>query len=103
MTVRLIQDNYGKSRVRLIKVDRSTARHKLQNLTINIALEGDFDDIHLQGDNSACLPTDTMKNTVYVLAGQTHEIEPMEVFGQRLVTHFLDKNSHVHLVRLDMF
>jgi len=103
MTVRLIQDNYGKSRVRLIKVERSITRHELQNLTINIALEGDFDEIHVRGDNRACLPTDTMKNTVYVLAGQTQEIEPVEVFGQRLAAHFLGKNPQVQRVRLDMF
>jgi urate oxidase len=103
MTVRLIHDNYGKSRVRLMKVARSTDRHELQNLTINIALEGDFDDIHIHGNNSACLPTDTMKNTVYALAGQTQEIEPVEVFGQRLAAHFLTNCPQVKKVRLDMF
>ena len=89
MPVRLIHDNYGKSRVRLLKVDRSGTRHEIQDLTINIALEGEFDAIHREGDNSACLPTDTMKNTVYALAGQTKEIEQVEAFGQRLAAHFL--------------
>ena len=103
MTARLIQDNYGKSRVRLIKVDRSTPRHEVQNLTINIALEGDFDDIHIKGDNSACLPTDTMKNTVYALAGQLDEIEEVETFGQRLASHFLENCPQVNQVRLEMF
>src|SRR6266436_3698029 len=95
MSVQIVHDNYGKSRVRLIKVARSGSRHELQNLTLNIALEGDFDAIHTAGDNSLCLPTDTMKNTVYVLAGQTTEIEEIEVFGQRLATHFLENNSQV--------
>ena len=103
MTARLIQDNYGKSRVRLIKVDRSTPHHQIQNLTINIALEGDFDDIHIKGDNSACLPTDTMKNSVYALAGQTDEIEEVEAFGQRLAGHFLENCPQVDRVRLEMF
>src|SRR4051812_3857699 len=103
MTARLIQDNYGKSRVRLIKVDRSTQHHQIQNLTINIALEGDFDDIHIKGDNSACLPTDTMKNTVYALAGQTDGIEEVETFGQRLASHFLANCPQVRQVRLEIF
>ena len=103
MSVRLVHDNYGKSRVRLLKVARSQPRHEIQNLTINIALEGEFDAIHREGDNSACLPTDTMKNTVYALAGQTDEIERIEAFGERLAAHFLAKCPHVHTVRLEMF
>jgi urate oxidase len=78
-------------------------RHELQNLSVNIALEGDFDSIHTAGDNSLCLPTDTMKNTVYALAGQTLEIEEMEAFGQRLAAYFLENNAQVSRVVLDMF
>ena len=102
MSVRIVNDNYGKSRVRLLKVDRRSARHEIQNLTINIALEGDFDAIHTAGDNSLCLPTDTMKNTVYALAGQTQEIEPVETFGKRLATHLLENNTQVLSVTIDL-
>lgn len=103
MTVQIIHDNYGKSRVRLMKVARSGARHELQNLTVNIALEGDFESIHTVGDNSRCLPTDTMKNTVYALAGQTEEIEEVEAFGHRLAVHFLANNPQVSRVIIDIF
>lgn len=103
MPVRIIQDSYGKSRVRLIKVARDAGRHELQNLTVNIALEGDFAAIHTEGDNAKCLPTDTMKNTVYALAGQTREIEPIETFGCRLAKHFLDNNPQVSRVIIDIF
>jgi urate oxidase len=102
MAVRLVHDSYGKSRVRLLKVARTAPRHEIQNLTVNIALEGDFDEIHRTGDNSACLPTDTMKNTVYALAAETDAIEPIEAFGRRLAAHFLARCSHVDRVRLDM-
>jgi urate oxidase len=103
MSVRIVHDNYGKSRVRLIKVARSGDRHELQNLTFNIALEGDFEAIHTRGDNSLCLPTDTMKNTVYALAGQAQEIEQIEAFGQRLASHFLDNNQQISRVIIDIF
>jgi len=103
MPVKIIQDNYGKSRVRLMKVARHGDTHELQNITVNIALEGDFDRVHTEGDNSLCLPTDTMKNTVYVLAGQTQEIEEIESFGQRLAAHFLAGNAQVSLVRIELF
>src|SRR5438876_11709685 len=102
MAIRIVHDNYGKSRVRLLKVDRRSARHELQNLTLNIALEGDFDAIHTDGDNSLCLPTDTMKNTVYALAGQMEEIEPIEAFGRRLAAYFLEKNPQVSRVAIDI-
>jgi len=103
MAVHIIKDNYGKSRVRLIKVAREGAQHDLQNLTLNIALEGDFDAIHTVGDNALCLPTDTMKNTVYALAGQIAEIEPIEAFGQRLTSHFLENNQQVSRVVIEIF
>ncbi len=103
MPVRIVHDNYGKSRVRLIKVARSGSTHELQNLTLNIALEGDFEAIHTIGDNSACLPTDTMKNTVYALAGQVAGIEEVEAFGQRLASHFLSNNTQVSRVIIDLF
>lgn len=102
MSVKILHDNYGKARVRLVKVNRSSARHELQNLTVSIALEGDFETIHTTGDNSLCLPTDTMKNTVYALAGQTQEIEEVETFGQRLTAHFLSNNSQVSRVIIDI-
>ena len=102
MSIKLVNDNYGKSRVRLMKVARSGEWHEMQNITVNIALEGDFDDIHIKGDNSQCLPTDTMKNTVYALAAQTEEIETIEHFGQRLARHFLDNNEQVSSVRIDI-
>ncbi len=103
MSVRIVKNNYGKARVRLVKVARDTERHELQNLTVNIALEGDFDTIHTIGDNSNCLPTDTMKNTVYALAGQTREIEETETFGRRLAAYFLANNEQVSCVTIDIF
>ncbi|MCY7347956.1 MAG: urate oxidase [Pyrinomonadaceae bacterium] len=95
MTVKIIHDNYGKARVRLMKVAREAERHELQNLTVNIAFEGDFTEVHTVGDNSRVLPTDTMKNTVYALAQQTREIEEIEVFALRLAEHFLTNNAQV--------
>lgn len=95
MSIKIISDNYGKARVRLLKVDRRGGRHDIMNMSIRIALEGDFDEIHTVGDNSLCLPTDTMKNTVYALAAQVKEIEEIEAFGRRLADHFLKNNEQV--------
>lgn len=102
MSVELVHDNYGKSRVRLMKVARRGDWHELQNITVQIALEGDFDEIHIEGDNSKCLPTDTMKNTVYALAAQTEDLEEIEHFGQRLARYLLENNEPVSNVTVDV-
>ena len=102
MPVELVQNNYGKCRVRLMKVARHGARHELQNITVKIALEGDFDDIHTKGDNSKCLPTDTMKNTVYALAAQNDEIEEIESFGLRLAKYLVAENDQVSKVSINI-
>lgn len=102
MSVQLVHNNYGKSRVRLMKVSRRGNWHELQNINVKIAFEGDFDAIHATGDNSKCLPTDTMKNTVYALAAQTTEIEEIESFGLRLARHFLEQNEQVSRVSIDI-
>ncbi len=89
MTTRLTWNGYGKAAVRLVKVDRGATRHELHDLTVEVQLQGDFDSAHTAGHNSQVLPTDTMKNTVYVLARQG-PVDPPEEFGERLARHFLD-------------
>ncbi|HMS41571.1 MAG TPA: urate oxidase [Pyrinomonadaceae bacterium] len=100
--MRIVHDNYGKSRVRLLKVERKGDFHSIQETTVKIALEGDFDEIHTVGDNSLCLPTDTMKNTVYALAHQTAEIEEIETFAKRLTEHFLANNQQITRVVIEI-
>lgn len=102
MAVKIIHDNYGKARVRLMKIERRGERHELQNITVAVAFEGDFTEVHTVGDNSLVLPTDTMKNTVYALAYETAEIEEIEVFAQRLANHFLAENSQATRVIIDI-
>lgn len=98
---RLGQNNYGKSRVRMVKVSRDarTRRHDVCELNVDIALEGRFDAIHTEGDNSLCLPTDTMKNTVYAL-GKDHPIDTIEAFALHLARHFVRNNPQVSSARV---
>jgi len=84
----LTDNSYGKSRVRLVHVDRSAASHELLDLSVDIQLTGEFAAAHVDADNSEVLPTDTMKNTVYALAGR-HGVGSVETFGARLAHHFL--------------
>ena len=97
MTIRLGDNNYGKARVRLLRVARQEGRHDVQELTLGIRFEGDFETAHTIGDNSKILPTDTMKNTVYALA-RKHGIETSETFCLQLTDHFLAGNPQVSRV-----
>ena len=68
--IELGANRYGKSAIRLVKIDRGSDRHTVRDLTVAIALEGDFASSYVEGDNSLVVATDTMKNTVYALAGE---------------------------------
>ncbi|HET6452696.1 MAG TPA: urate oxidase [Spirochaetia bacterium] len=85
---RLADNSYGKCGVRLTKVSRAGAQHVLQEYTVQVALGGAFGAVYTDGDNSSCIPTDTMKNTVYALA-RTNEFDCPEAFAGILSDHFL--------------
>src|SRR6202047_2673704 len=97
----LAADTYGKSLVRLMKLVRHQDRHDLKEITLQILFQGDFASCYEAGDNSKVLPTDTIKNTVYVLA-RKHEIIAIEEFAQCLIEHFLKDNPQVSEVRVEM-
>jgi urate oxidase len=100
MGVKLSRNNYGKSRVRLLRVTRREMQHEVKDLTLAIRFEGDFEAAHVAGDNRKILATDTMKNTVYVLAKQ-YPAEPVEEFALHLIEHFLTYNPQVTRVRVE--
>src|ERR1700682_3940453 len=99
MPVLLTKNRYGKSRVRLVKVERHGPRHNLKDLNIDIRLTGAFEASYTLGDNSSVVATDTMKNTVYALARQS-PVGEIEEFGLRLADHFLSRNAHVSGARI---
>ena len=90
MLSELTWNRYGKSSVRLVKVRRDREPHELVDLSIDIQLEGAFEEVYTDGDNRACLATDTMKNTVYALA-RHDPITTVESFALKLADHFASK------------
>ena len=81
-------NRYGKAQVRLVRIRRARDPHEIVDLTLDIQLEGGFEPVYLDGDNAACLATDTMKNTVYALA-RHDPIDRLEAFATRLADHFI--------------
>ncbi len=97
----LLDAAYGKSRVRLLRLDRRGDRHDLRDLTVAIRFEGEYTESYSEGDNRGVLPTDTMKNTVYAVAGRDGVGEP-EAFGVSLGRHFLARNPPLQRVTVEV-
>lgn len=106
----LVAHNYGKQRVRVLKVLRSLPpgeglrregeSHEVKELEVGVRLEGDFAFSYTSGDNSKVVATDTMKNTVQVLAHRHLGLET-EPFVLILARHFLDSYPQVERVTID--
>lgn len=101
MGIHLGQNNYGKSRVRLLRLVRGPHGNQINEFTVAVRFEGDFETVHTLGDNSKVLPTDTVKNTVYALAQNEPLVSP-EAFAQRLIGHFLKTCPEVSRVEVDV-
>jgi urate oxidase len=92
---KLLHNSYGKSKVRLTKVSRTADRHELAELSVTIELKGDFTASYVKGDNRNIIATDSMKNTVYVLAKE-NTFASIEDFATILCDHFLKTYPQVY-------
>jgi len=52
-------------------------------------------DSYTQADNSVVVATDTMKNTVHIMAKQ-HPLTPPELFASIISAHFVETYKHIH-------
>lgn len=100
MAVVLGANRYGKAEVRVLRVDRGGVEHRITDLTVSCALSGDLAATHLTGDNSAVLPTDTQKNTVFAFARDG--IGEIEDFALRLARHFVASQPTIHGARVSI-
>ncbi|WP_344690476.1 factor-independent urate hydroxylase [Blastococcus jejuensis] len=98
MTIRLGRNQYGKAEVRVVAVDRSSARHTLVDLNVSSSLRGDFTAAHTAGDNAHVVATDTQKNTVFAFARDG--IASPEAFGLRLARHFAGAHDWITGARI---
>jgi urate oxidase len=101
MKIRLGDNAYGKNAINLSKIIRHPDYHEFRQISVNVALEGDFESAHTKGDNTRILPTDTQKNTVYVLAKDYFETS-IEAFGIYLANYFMDNNPQVSRCKIEI-
>src|SRR5262244_3734651 len=92
--IKLAENSYGKSRVRVIRVKRGSNSHELREWSVQVLLQGDFETCFTDGDNSKILPTDTMKNTVYSLA-LSSSATGIEDFAKELSGFLMGRNPQV--------
>jgi urate oxidase len=96
---RLAENQYGKSRVRLLKVIKNGAQHEVREWTVGVYLRGDFERHFVTGDNAGMMATDTMKNTVYSVAKESSALT-MEDYALDLARLLSERNpqvGHVHV------
>ena len=86
--MKLTHHQYGKAKVRVLKVFRAGKIHSLKELDVAVGLQGDFDASYTQADNRLVVATDSIKNTVNVFAKKNLGVENEE-FGRALGEHFL--------------
>jgi urate oxidase len=99
--MKLIQHQYGKAHVRVMKVTRHGAQHFLKELDVEVGLSGDFDASYTKSDNRLVVATDSMKNTVNVFAKKKLGMENEE-FGIVLGEHFLKTYPQVKRVEINL-
>src|SRR3982751_5024163 len=85
---KLVANRYGKGRVRVLKILRNGATHRIKDLNVSAMLEGDLESSYTAGDNSKVVPTDTIKNTINALS-QKHLGDEIERFALAVGKHFL--------------
>jgi urate oxidase len=104
MTIRLGENQYGKAETHLVRVTKGGSDgsvHAIKDISVSVALAGDFAASHLAGDNSNIVATDTQKNTVYAFAKE-EGVGEIEEFGLRLARHFARDSPTVHRARVSI-
>jgi urate oxidase len=94
MPAKLTANSYGKSDVRLTKIIRDGDRHELLEFSVDVELIGDFARSYTHGENAQVIATDSIKNTVYVLARE-NRFNCAEEFAILLAEHFSRTYSQV--------
>jgi urate oxidase len=101
MKTKLIHQRYGKERVRFMRVVRAETDHRVMDVKAGISLEGEFSDAYYSDSNHQVIATDTMKNTLIVLAHDDPS-KALESYGLRVVEHFLTAYDHITKVSLHL-
>ncbi|GJE59458.1 factor-independent urate hydroxylase [Methylobacterium trifolii] len=90
----LTASQYGKGRVRVMRLTRDGDHHTPRELSLTVLMTGAFDAAWTKGDNRACVATDSIKNIVNVVAAKNLSLDK-EAFAQAVVKTFLETYPQV--------
>ena len=99
--MKLVANRYGKARVRVLKILRDGTHHTIKEIEVTALLTGDFAAAYTSADNSKVVATDTIKNTINVLAKQ-HLGGEIERFAAFVGHHFLERYRQVESADIEI-
>ena len=96
-----VRQRYGKANVRVLRVQRAERRHEVREARVKVTLDGDFARAYTAADNSAVVPTDTMRNLINVLALE-HVDTANEPFALAIAQCLLDRYRQVSEAQVEI-
>ena len=96
----LIASRYGKEQVRVMRLTRDGDHHTPRELTLLVMLTGRFDAAWTEGDNRACIATDSIKNIVNVTAARNLALDK-EAFVAAVARVLLDTYPQIEMVAIE--
>src|SRR5258708_9105742 len=97
--VPLINNRYGKGRVRVMRVHRDGERNEVSQLSVKAMCGGHFARTYTHADNTKTVSTDTIKNVVNIVARENTGL-CTEEFCQVLAKKYLDSYLPVSSVAI---
>lgn len=96
----LTASRYGKGRVRVMRLARDGDHHTPRELSLDVLMTGAFDRAWTDGDNRACVATDSVKNIVNVTAARHVEADK-EAFAGHVADVFLSTYPQVEEISVE--
>lgn len=90
----LIENRYGKERVRVLRLHKDGDRHEVRELDVRALMTGDFGRLFTDADNRKAVSTDTVKNLVNIVARENLALDT-EAFCQAVCQRFFDRYPQV--------
>ncbi|KAG8978822.1 hypothetical protein FRB94_012892 [Tulasnella sp. JGI-2019a] len=105
MATHLSWARYGKDKVRVFRTVRNGDWHDVVEYTVCALLEGALETSFTQADNSVVVATDSVKNTVNILAKTSPHVLDPALFALHIGLHFVTKYQHISksVVSIDKF
>ncbi|GMH32258.1 hypothetical protein BSKO_00092 [Bryopsis sp. KO-2023] len=98
----LVFHRHGKGSVRVGRVWREGDRHTFAEWKVDVMLDSSVEHAFTAGSNEGLTATDTIKNTVYLIAKQMEAPCSPEDFGMAIGQHFIDTYEKVSKATLSV-